>query len=95
MSHTEGGREPNCGLRFAAEQLGELVAHDFDDLLIGRELQQDFRAEGFLADVGDEFVGDAEVDVAIEQGFANFGQSRVQMLFGELALAAQIFESAL
>ena len=76
MSQTEGGREANCGLRFAAEQIGQFVAHDFDDLLIGRELQQHFRAERLFADVGDEFVGDAEVDVAIEQRFANFGERR-------------------
>ena len=45
--------------------------------------------------MGDKFVGHAEVDVAFEQGFANFGESRVQVLFGELALAAEIFERAL
>ena len=34
-------------------------------------------------------------DVAFEQGFADFGESGVQVLFGELALAAEIFEGAL
>ncbi len=81
--------------RFAAEQVGELVAHDFYDLLIGRELQQNFLAEGLFADVGDEFVGDAEVYVAIEKRFANFGEAGVEMLVGELALAAQVLEGAL
>ncbi len=81
--------------RFAAEQVGEFVAHDFYDLLIGRELQQNFLAEGFFADVGDEFVGDAEVYVAIEKRFANFGEAGVEMLVGELALAAHVLEGAL
>ena len=43
----------------------------------------------------DEFVGDAEVDVAIKQSFADFGEAGVEMLVGELALAAHVFECAL
>ena len=94
--HPDGGRlggEERLGV--FAEHRGELVANGLDDLLVGRELQHDFGADGFLADVGEEFVGDADVDVAFEQGFANFGERGVQMLFGELALAAQILEGAL
>ena len=34
-------------------------------------------------------------DVAFEQSFANFGERGVQVLFGELALAAKILEGAL
>ena len=49
----------------------------------------------FCADVGEEFVGHADVDVAFEQGFADFGESGVEVLFGELALAAKILEGAL
>jgi hypothetical protein len=45
--------------------------------------------------MGDEFIGNADVDVAIEQGFADFGQTGVEVLFGELALAAEILEGAL
>ena len=91
------GRRARAELRlgFAAEQVGEFVAHDFDDLLIGRKLQQHFLAEGFRADVGDELVGDAEVYVAIEKRFANFGEAGVEMLVGEFALAAHVLECAL
>ena len=78
-----------------AEHGGELVANGLDDLLVGRKLQHDFAADGFLANVGEQFVGDADVDVAFEQGFANFGERGVEVLFGELALAAQILEGAL
>ncbi len=48
-----------------------------------------------MANLGDEIVGDSEIDVAFEQRFANFGEGGVEMLFGQLALAAQIFEGAL
>jgi hypothetical protein len=58
-------------------------------------LEEDFGAEGLFADVGDDFVHDADVDVAFEEGFADFGESGVEVLFGELALAAEIFECAL
>ena len=78
-----------------AEHCGELVADGLDDLLVGRELEHDFATDGFCADVGEEFIGDTDVDVAFEQGFANFCESGVEVLFGELALAAEIFESAL
>jgi len=78
-----------------AEQRGELVANRFDHLLVGRELQHHFAADGFLPNVGEEFVGDADVDVAFEQGFADFRERGVEMLLGELALAAQVLEGAL
>ena len=78
-----------------AEQGGELVANGLDDLLVGRKLQHDFAADGFLANVGEQFVGDADVDVAFEQGFADFGERGVEVLFGELALAAKVLECAL
>ncbi len=64
-------------------------------LLIRRELQQDFRAERLGSNVGQEFVGDVHVDVAIEEGFANADQGGVHVLVGELALAAQVLEDAL
>ncbi len=82
-------------LGFTAEQFAEFVADDLYDLLLRGELEEDFGAEGFLADVGDEFVGYADVDVAIEKGFADFGEASVEVFFGELALAAEILEGAL
>ena len=82
-------------LRLAPEQFSQLVAHDLDDLLVGRKLQQHFRPERLLADVSDEFVGDAEVDVAFQQRLADFAERAVEVLFGQLALAAQVFECAL
>ena len=46
-------------LRLAPEQFSQLVADDLHNLLIGRKLQEHFRAERLLADVRDEFVRDA------------------------------------
>ena len=91
------GRRARAELRlgFAAEKVGELVANDFDDLLIGRKLQQHFLAEGFVADVGDELVRNGEVYVAIEERFADFGEAGIEMLLGEFALAAHVLECAL
>ena len=40
--------------RVFAEEGDELVAHDFDDLLGGRERGEDFGADGLDADVLDE-----------------------------------------
>ena len=95
MSQTEGGRELNCGWASPPEQIAQFVTHDFDDLLVGRKLQQDFRAERFLADVRDEFVRDTQIDVGVEKRLANFAERRVQMLLGQLPLAAEILEGAL
>ena len=94
--HPDGRRarsEKHFG--FAAEEIAEFVANNFHDLLIGRKLQKNFGAEGLLANVRDDFVDDADVDVAFEERFADFGERGVEVLFGELALAAQIFECAL
>jgi hypothetical protein len=78
-----------------AKQGGKFVADNFHDLLVRRELQHDFAADGLLADVREELVGHSDVDVAFEEGFANFDESGVEMLFGQLALAAEILERAL
>jgi len=78
-----------------AEHGGEFVANNLDDLLVRRKLQHDFAADGFRADIGEKFVGHADVDVTFEQRFANFRERGVQVLVSELALSAQILEGAL
>src|SRR5205823_7029414 len=78
-----------------AKQRGQLVAHHFEDLLVGRKLQHHFAADGLLADVSEQLVGHTHVDVTFEQSFANFPERGVQVLFGELALSAQILEGSL
>ena len=57
--------------RVFAEQGDELVANDLDDLLGGRERGEDFGSDGFDADLLDQVRDDVEVDVGLEQGYAN------------------------
>src|SRR6267154_1712387 len=78
-----------------AEKRGELIANEFDDLLIGRKLQHDLAAECFAANAGKKFVDDGKSDIAFEHGFADFGERGVKVLLGEFALAAKILECAL
>ena len=73
----------------------ELVADDFDDLLGGVEGGGDLGAEGLGADVLDDFAGDVEVDVGLEEGDADLAEGVVDVFVGEGALAAQVFEAAL
>ena len=81
--------------RLAAEQVPQLVAHNFHHLLVGRKLQQHFRPERFFAHVGNEFVRHAQVHVRIKQRLANLGKRRVQMLLGQLSLSAEVLEGSL
>ena len=95
-NHPDGRRaRSKKRLGVFAEKSGELIANEFDDLLVGRKLQHDFAAERLAANAGEQFVNDRESDVSFEQGFANFSESRVKVFFRELALAAKIFECAL
>src|SRR5262249_17247809 len=91
------GRRPRSKKRFSvlAEKCGELIANHLDDLLIGRKLQHHFAAERFAANGGKKLVNNRESDIAFEHGFADFPERGIEMLVGELALAAQILEGAL
>ena len=46
------------GRGIAAEEGGQFLVEDFDDLLAGRDAAQDFLAERLLLDPGDEILGD-------------------------------------
>ena len=78
-----------------AQQIQQLIADNLHHLLVGRKLQHHFAAERLLADVGQQFVGHADVHVAFQQRFANFSERDVQVLFAELALPAQVLECSL
>src|ERR1700740_2374170 len=77
------------------EQQRQLIAYNFDDLLIRRELQQHFRAERLLTNVYEQFVDDADVNVAFEQRFTNSRKRFVDVLLSEFSLPAQVLENAL
>ncbi len=76
--------------RVLAQQLDQLIAHDLDDLLGGRERGQHFGADGLGADVLDQLAHDVQVDVGLEQRHANLAQRLGDVFFGERALAAQM-----
>ncbi len=78
-----------------AEQQRQLIAHNLDDLLVGRKLQQHFGAERLLANVRQQFVDHADVDVAFEQRFADSRERFVHVLLREFSLAAQVLENSL
>ncbi len=78
-----------------AQQQRQFVAHNLDDLLVGRKLQQDFRAQRLLADVREQLVGHAHVDVAFQQRFADSRQRFVHVLLREFPLPAQVLENSL
>jgi len=60
-----------------AEKRSKLIANNLDDLLVRRQLQHDFAAKRLTSDVGKKFVHDAEGDVALQHGLADFRQRSV------------------
>ena len=79
----------------ASERLHQLVAHDLDDLLGGRERSHHFLAERLLANVVNQFFDDFEVDIGFQQRQPNFAQRLLDVLFRQAALATQVLEGAL
>ncbi len=79
----------------AAEEFDQLVADDLDDLLGGRERGKHLGANGFGADVLDEFVDDVEIDVGIEHGDADLFEGLIHVFFRESALAPEGLEGSL
>ena len=81
--------------RVFAEDLDQFVAQDLDDLLSGREGGHNFLTDGLGLDVVDQFLDDLEVDVRLKQRHADFAQGFVDVLLGDLGLAAEGLEGAL
>ena len=79
----------------AAQQADQLVLDNLDDLLGGREGGQDLLPERFFADIGDQLFDDLEIDVGLEQRHPNLLERVLDILLGELALAAKVLEDTL
>ena len=79
----------------AAQDAGQLIANDGDDLLGGREGGEHLLSHGLFLDGFDELLDDFEVDVGFEQRHADFAQSGLHVRRRELAFAAQVFEDPL
>jgi hypothetical protein len=68
-----------------AEERGELLVDDRDDLLTGGEALEDLGAEGALADAGDEVLDDLEVDVRLEEREADLAHRGIDVRLGDAA----------
>ena len=60
----------------AAEQSGQLIVENLNDLLAGRDAAQDILAERLGLDASDEVLGDLEMHVRLEQGEAHLAPWR-------------------
>ncbi len=76
----------NERLRFAAEQRGQFVMDDLDDLLGGREALEYVVAERPLLDSCDKILDDLVVHVRFEQRAANFSSGLLDVFFRNLSL---------
>ena len=73
----------------AAHQLGQLAVNYTDQRLAGGERADDFLADGFFLDAGDEFLHHRQGDVGFEQRHAHFAQHLGNIIFAQARLAAQ------
>ena len=82
------------GLAVGAERRDELVVHDLDDHLAGRDRLDDGGADRFLAHLVGERAHDVERDVGFEQRAAHLAHRRVDIGLAERAAARQPIENA-
>src|SRR5581483_3333923 len=81
--------------RILAEQRDQLIAHDLDDLLSGRQSRHYLLSQIFGPDMLDQVFDNVEVDVSFKQRDANLAQGLADIFFGDGALSAQVLECAL
>ena len=74
------------------QERDELVVDDLHDLLAGGQALEDVRADGALADPGDEVLDDLEVDVGLEQREADLAHRGIDVGFADPAAAGQVAE---
>ena len=79
----------------AAEQLGELVGDDLDDVLRRGQGVEHLGVKAALLRARHELLDHLEVDVGFEHGHAHLAHGGVDVVLGQAALAAQAREDAL
>ncbi len=79
----------------SAEEVLQLVADDFGDLLRRRKCGQHAFANRFFADPDGEFLDDFEIDVGLQQRDADFLEGVVDVPLIERGLAAQSLEDSI
>ena len=74
--HDDGGRtaRPVEAVGLPAEQFLQLIAHDADHHLVGRQAFQHVAPDGFFAHAGDEILDDFEVNVGFQQSETHLAQ---------------------
>ena len=96
--HDHVGRAVLCkrelGVR-GAEQRGELVQNNADDVLRGGERVKHLGVKALLLAARHEVLDHAEVDVGLEQGEANLAHGDVDVILGETTLAAKLVKGVL
>ena len=86
-------RSMPCALS-RAERRDQLVVHDLDDHLAGRDRLHHLDADRVLLDVVGEGARHVERDVGLQQRAAHFAQRRVDVGFAERAAAGEAVENA-
>ena len=86
-----GGIEIEGG-HVAAEQFGEFVVENFDDLLAGLDGLDDVFAEGLLLDLFDEGLGDLVFDIGLQEGEADLAEGIGDVFLGDAAHPAEVPE---
>jgi hypothetical protein len=76
----------------AAEEVGEFVLENFDDLLAGFDRLQDVGALGFFFNAGDEIFDNAEFDIGLEEGEADIAKGVGDVLFGDFSDTPEVPE---
>ena len=79
----------------AAEHVDKFIAHDFDDLLPGRQALEYFFADRLCLHGIRELLHDLEIDVGFQQRHPDFLQGFVDVLGRQPALPAEVLEDAL
>ena len=93
--HHDGGGIGRYGQagRLSAEQGGQLLVDDLDDLLRRGQALEDLGIGRLFGDRLDEILGDLEVDVRLQKRHADLTHGLLDVGLGQPPLAAQVLES--
>ncbi len=75
-----------------AEEVGQLVVDDLDDLLAGRDGLQHLLAQGPLLDTGKELAGHLEVDVGLQEDASDLTEALLHHRLRENTPLAQLLQ---
>ena len=94
MMATGGAALRSIGWRSRAQRLDQLVVHDLDDHLAGRDRLDHLDADGLLLYLVDEGARHVERDVGFQQRAAHLAHRRIDVGFRQRAAPRQAIENA-